>query len=252
MSRLDGKVIIVTGGNSGVGAATAKLFAKEGATVVITARREEALNNVADEIKKDGGKVLAVATDISKIDDPKRLIDIVKEKFGKLDVLVNNAGVVEEGLKPIDRYTDEDLDKMLNINLKGTMSMTRAALSLLKEGGSIVNVASVAGALGFGGSAYVASKAAIIGVTKNAAMRLAKDKIRCNVVCPGTILTPMVAGMRTQKLDDDMFSAMKAHSDMSISPCTADDVAKVLLFFASDDSRPITGQVVVSDYGSTL
>lgn len=252
MGKLDGKVIIVTGGNSGVGEATAKLFAKEGAKVVITARREDALNRVAEEIRKDGGEVLPLRADISQKEDPEMVIKKTIEKYGKLDVLVNNAGVVEEGVKPIDRYTDEDLDKMLNINLKGTMSMMREALKVLKEGSSIVNVASVAGALGHGGASYVASKAAIIGVTKNAAMRLAKSKIRCNVVCPGTILTPMVAGMRNQVLDPDMFGAMQAHSDLSLSPCTASDVAGVLLFFASDYSRPITGQVLVSDYGSTL
>lgn len=252
MSRLENKVVIVTGGNSGVGAATAKLFAKEGAKVVITARREEALNKVAEEIRAEGGEVFALRADVSNPEDPERVVKATIEKYGKLDALVNNAGVVEEGVKPIDRYTNEDLDKMLNINLKGTMAMMRSALSVMQEGASIVNVASVAGALGHGGASYVASKAAIIGVTKNAAMRLAKNKIRVNVVCPGTILTPMVAGMRDQKLDSDMFGAMSAHSDLTLQPCTADDVAGVLLFFASDDSRPITGQTIVSDYGSTL
>lgn len=252
MGRLDGKTIIVTGGNSGVGEATAILLAKEGANVVITARREEALNKVAEKIKQVKGSVLALTSDVSKTGDPDMIVEETVKTFGKVDVLVNNAGVVEEGLKPIDRYTDEDLDKMLNINLKGTMAMTRAALKHLKAGASIVNVASVAGALGHGGAAYVASKAAIVGVTKNAAMRLAKEKIRINALCPGTILTPMVAGMKDQKLDPDMMGAMQAHSDLAVQPCTAEDVAKVILFLASDDSAPLTGQIIVSDYGSTL
>ena len=121
MDRLKGKVAIITGGNSGVGEATAKMFAKEGATVVITARREAALEKVAEEIKAAGGEVFAVSTDISKKGDPERLMDLVIEKYGKIDILVNNAGILEEGLKPIDRFSDEDLDRIVETNEKGTM-----------------------------------------------------------------------------------------------------------------------------------
>jgi len=110
MNRLEGKVAVITGGNSGVGAATAKLFAAEGATVVITARREAALTSVAKEITEAGGKVMAVSTDISKKGDPEKLMDTVMEVFGHIDILINNAGIPEEGLKPIDRFSDEDLD----------------------------------------------------------------------------------------------------------------------------------------------
>ena len=119
MDRLKGKVAIITGGNSGVGEATAKMFAKEGATVVITARREAALEKVAEEIKAAGGEVFAVSTDISKKGDPERLMDLVIEKYGKVDILVNNAGILEEGLKPIDRFSDEDLDRIVETNEKG-------------------------------------------------------------------------------------------------------------------------------------
>ena len=118
MDRLKGKVAIITGGNSGVGEATAKMFAKEGATVVITARREAALEKVAEEIKAAGGEVFAVSTDISKKGDPERLMDLVLEKYGKVDILVNNAGILEEGLKPIDRFSDEDLDRIVETNEK--------------------------------------------------------------------------------------------------------------------------------------
>ena len=112
MNRLEGKVAVITGGNSGVGAATAKLFAAEGATVVITARREAALTAVAKEITEAGGKVMAVSTDISKKGDPEKLMDTVMDVFGHIDILINNAGILEEGLKPIDRFSDEDLDRM--------------------------------------------------------------------------------------------------------------------------------------------
>lgn len=134
MDRLKGKVAVITGGNSGVGAATAKLFAAEGATAVITARRKEALDNVAAEITAAGGTVLAVPTDISKGEDSEKLMDTVMEKFGKIDVLVNNAGILEEGLKPIDRFTDEDLDRIVETNQKGTMKVMRAATKRMKPG----------------------------------------------------------------------------------------------------------------------
>ncbi len=232
MNRLKDKVVIVTGGNSGVGAAAAKLLAAEGAKVVITARRAAALEAVAKEIEN--------------------LVEKTMEKFGKIDVLVNNAGILEEGLKPIDRYTDEDLDRILETNTKGTMRCMRAVSQKMQPGASIVNVASVAGALGCGGAAYVASKSAVIGVTRHTALRFQATGIRCNAICPGTIVTPMVADMQADKLDPDMFGAMATHSNLKTQPCMPEDVANIILFFASDESRAITGQVLVTDFGSML
>lgn len=252
MDRLKDKVAIITGGNSGVGAATAKRFAAEGAKVVITARRKEALDQVAAEITEAGGTVLAVPMDISKTKDSQRLVDTVLEHFGKIDVLVNNAGILEEGLKPIDRFTDEDLDRILETNLKGTMKVTRAVTQHMTAGASVVNLASVAGAVGCGGAAYVSSKAGLIGVTKHSALRFQTTGIRFNAVCPSTIVTPMTAQSRVQDLDQDMFGAMMTHSNLKTQPCMPEDVANVLLFLASDESRAITGQILVSDFGSTL
>lgn len=254
MGRLDNKVVVITGGNSGVGAATAKLVAKEGAKVVISARRVAPLEAVAEEIRAAGGEVLAVATDISKPEDAKNLIAKTVETYGRVDVLVNNAGVLEEGLKPIDRLSDEDLDRLLNINEKGTMYCIREASNQMKEngGGSIVNVASVAGVMGCGGAAYVASKAAIVGVTRHTALRFAGQNIRCNAICPGSIATPMVANMNHDNMDMDMFGAMNKHADLRVPICMAEDVANIILFFASDESRAITGQAIVTDFGSTL
>lgn len=252
MDRLKDKVVIVTGGNSGVGAATAKLLASEGAKVVITARRAAALEEVAKEIEAAGGEVLAVPTDISKPGDAENLVEKTMEKFGKIDVLVNNAGILEEGLKPIDRYEDEDLDRIIETNTKGTMRCMRAVSQKMQSGASIVNVASVAGALGCGGAAYVASKAAVIGVTRHTALRFQATGIRCNAICPGTIVTPMVADMQAAKLDQDMFGAMATHSNLKTQPCMPQDVANIILFFASDESRAITGQVLVTDFGSML
>ena len=253
MGRLEGKVVIVTGGNSGVGAATAMLFAKEGAKVVISARRQAQLDEVAAKIREAGGEVLPVVTDISKPEDARNLVAKTVEAYGKVDVLVNNAGVLEEGLKPIDKVTDEDMDRILGINTKGTMFCIQEAVAQMAgKGGSIVNVASVAGVMGCGGAAYVSSKAAIVGVTRHTALRFAGTGIRCNAVCPGSIVTPMVANARPDNQDPDMFGQMAKHSDMRVGVCMPEDVANIILFLASDESRAITGQAIVSDFGSTL
>ncbi len=254
MNRLEGKVAIVTGGNSGVGKATALLLAKEGAKVVISARRQAQLDEVAAEIKAAGGEVTTVVTDISKPEDAKNLVEKTIEAYGKVDILVNNAGVLEEGLKPIDRVLDEDMNRIIDTNTKGTMYCMREVSGLMEQAGSgsIINVASVAGALGCGGAAYVASKAAIIGVTKHTALRFAGKGVRCNAICPGSIATPMVANMRPDNLDPDMFGAMGKHADLRVPICMPEDVANIILFFASDESRAITGQTIISDFGSTL
>lgn len=254
MNRLQGKVAIITGGNSGVGAATALLFAQEGAKVVISARRQAQLEESAAQIRAAGGEVLPVVADISKPEDAKNLVAKTLEAFGKVDILVNNAGVLEVGLKPIDRFEDEDLERTLNTNTKGTMHCIReAAAEMAKAGqGSIINMASAAGVIGNGGAAYVASKAAIVGITRHTALRFAGTGIRCNAVCPGTIVTPMVANMNPSNMDPDMFGVMGKHSDLRVQPCMPADVANIILFLASDESRSITGQALLSDFGSTL
>ncbi|MCI7106859.1 MAG: SDR family NAD(P)-dependent oxidoreductase [Lachnospiraceae bacterium] len=254
MGRLQDKVAIITGGNSGVGATTALLFAKEGAKVIISARRQPQLEEVAEKIRQAGGEVLPVVCDISKHEDADHLVEKTIETYGKVDILINSAGVLEEGLKPIDRVEDADMDRIIDINTKGTMYCMRAASAKMAEAGagSIVNVASAAGVIGCGGAAYVASKAAIIGITRHTALRFAGTGVRCNAICPGTIVTPMVAGMNPANMDADMFGQMAKHGDLKVPPCMPEDVANILLFLASDESRAITGQAIVSDFGSTL
>ena len=254
MGRLDGKVCIITGSNSGVGAAAAELFAKEGAKVVITARRQDKLDEEANKIRSMGGTVLAVKCDVSKEEEVIALVKKVVEEFGTVDVLLNNAGVLEAGLKPIDRCLAEDVDRVFSINTKGTIFCSRECAKIMAEKGtgSIINLDSVAGQFGCGGAAYVTSKAAVIGLTKHTALRFAGKGIRCNSVCPSTIVTPMTMTTDPKTLDVDMMTQMSKHADLPVQPCMPDDVAKVCLFLASDDSRPITGQVIVCDYGSTL
>lgn len=254
MNRLIDKVAVITGGNSGVGAATAKLFAEEGAQVVISARRKDKLDEVAREIEESGGEVLAVQCDISKPEDCDALIQAALDNFGRIDILVNNAGMLESGLLPIDKARDEDINAVIDTNLKGTMYMTRAAAKEMESGeaGSIVNIASVAGEKGCGGAAYAASKAGIIGLTKHTAMRFGGKGIRSNAVCPGTIVTPMTMNSNAKDMDPDMMNAMYRHLDLKAGTYMPEDVASIALFLASDESKAMTGQILVSDFGASL
>lgn len=253
MGRLDGKVAIITGSNSGVGAATAELFAKEGAKVVISARRLPQLEEVAEKIRENSGEVLIVQTDVSKVEDCENLVAKTVEAYGKVDILVNNAGVLESGLKPIDCYSDEDLEWVLGINTKGCLQCTRAVLKEMTKNnyGSIINLDSVAGQYGTGGAAYVTSKAAVIGITKHTALRYTGTGIRCNSVNPSTIATPM-SKTDPSTLNQDMFGQMRKQMNLSVPICLPEDVANILLFLASDESRALTGQIIVADFGSTL
>ena len=246
--RLDGKVAIITGGNSGIGKATALLFAKEGAKVVITARREKQLQKVSEEILTMGGNVLAVASDISNPAECTKVVNETLEKFGKLDILVNNAGILDHGTAAIDSVKDED------INAKGTIYFTREVAKVMAEqkSGAIVNTASVAGVVGNGGAAYVASKGAVIALTKNVALRMASIGVRCNAVCPGTVNTPMTSSDNLKNLDMNMLGAIMAHMDKNVPICQPEDVANTILFLASDEAKAITGQIIVTDFGATL
>ena len=236
MNRLNDKVVIITGASSGMGAAAAQLFAAEGAKLVLAARRAEQLQETADTIRAAGGECTVVPSDISRDADCAALVNAAINAYGRLDGLVNNAGVLEKGLKPIDRFTDEDYEKVLGINTKG----------------AIINIASVAGLKGCGGAVYVASKGAIVGITKHTALRFASEGVRCNAICPSTVVTPMTTGSSVQDIDPDMIGAMGRHMDLKIHPCMPDDVAKIMLFLISDDSRALTGQALVADFGATL
>lgn len=252
MNRLEGKVAIVTGGGSGVGAATAQLFAAEGAKVVISARRVEKLQETKDKIESAGGTVLLVPSDISKAEDAANLMDKTLEAFGTIDILVNNAGILDKDLNGIDRVDYDDLDRVIGTNEKGTMYCISEFLRRVKSNASIVNIASVAGVNGGGGAAYTATKAAIIGITKHTALKFASDGIRSNAVCPGMIATGMNKSLNQDTMDMKLMGAMSKHTDLTLPPCQATDIANVALFLASDDSRAVTGQAIVVDFGVDL
>ncbi len=257
MGRLEGKVCIVTGGNSGIGMKTAEVFGGEGAKLVLTDVSDSNKEKVLRQIKKLGGEAIFVRGDITNPQDNEELMRKTVESFGKIDVLVNCAGVLERGFKPIEEFTDKDYDFVSNINIKGTMSITREACKyMVKQGhGNIVSVASISAELGVAGAVYCASKGAIISMTRHIGLRFAGKGIRANCICPGTVWTPMT---RVQMKDErspaaeEFYNTVEKHSDLSVGICKDVDVANILLFLASDESRVITGQAIDCDCGCYL
>lgn len=257
MGRLDGKVCIVTGGNSGIGMKTAEVFAGEGARLVLTDVSESNKDKVLNKIRDLGGEAIFVRGDITNAQDNEELMRRTAERFGQIDVLVNCAGVLERGLKPIDEYSDQDYDFVSSINIKGTMSISREACKYMaaRGRGNIISVASISAKLGCGGAVYVATKGAIVAMTRHIALRFAGKGIRANCVCPGTVWTPMTRGqMKEQRSPaaEEFYNTVEKHSDLSVGICKDIDVANILLFLASDESRVITGQALDCDCGCYL
>ena len=259
MGRLDGKVCIITGGNSGIGAKTGEIFAKEGAKVVLMDRRDSHMDKVMAPIKKAGAEGLFIKGDTTVVEDVENVFKTTVEKFGKVDVLVNCAGRLEEGMKPIDEFTDEDYDLIITTNLRGTMNMTREALKYMREPkkGSIVNIASISALRGNGSAVYVASKGGIVALTYHVALRFAGTQIRCNSIAPGTVWTPMTRRSIKETRSDlasEFYDTIQAHCDAGthFPICKDHDVANIALFLASDEARSVTGQVIAADFGSNM
>jgi 3alpha(or 20beta)-hydroxysteroid dehydrogenase len=236
MFSLEGKVAVVTGGASGIGEATARRFARAGARVVIGAVADASA--VAKEV--DG---IAVRTDVASEADVVNLLDTAVRELGRLDVVVNNAGI--GGGTFLAGLSAEDLDRILDVNLKGTIWGIKHAAARIADGGSIMSTASMAGVNGAPSyGAYVASKAAIIGVTKTAALELGPRGIRVNCVCPGTIATPM-ATEDEEDAEYRLVGVIHAVGRMG----TAEEVAALFHFLASDESAFISGQAIGIDGG---
>ncbi len=250
MNRLQGKVAIITGGNAGIGEAIAKLFAEEGASVVVTGRRKEELDRVVKGIGVNGGRALAIGGSVT---DETHVQDVVAQTmrtFGKLHILVNNAGIGDFG-KRLHETDDATWMKVLDINLTGVFRMTRAAIpELIKTGGgSIINISSVASLVGIRGlSAYTASKGGLDAVTRAIAVDYAEDNIRCNVVNPGLVDTPMAAPLMANPANLEPILAQYAIR----RPGKPDEVAKLVLYLASDESTWVTGGTFPIDGGMTI
>ena len=236
---LEGKVAAITGASRGIGRDMALMFASRGAKVVVSARNEEALGTLVDEIKASGGEALAVAGDVSVAEDANTLVESAVATFGRLDILVNNAGVTRDGL--LLRMKDEDWDTVIDINLKGAFLCTRAAAKVMskQKAGRIINISSVVGEMGNAGQAnYCASKAGLLGLTKSVARELARRNVTVNAVTPGFIVTEM-----TDELPEKNKQELTAQIPLGRLG-QPEDIAHAVLFLASDQAVYITGQVL--------
>ena len=238
MGKLQGKVAVITGGSTGIGLATAKLFVREGAYVFITGRRQKELD---EAVKAIGSNISGVQGDVAKLADLDRLYETVKGK-GRIDIVFANAGIVE--IATLKEVTEENFDKIFNINVKGTLFTVQKALPLLNDGGSIILTGSVASAKGTPGwSVYGASKAAIRNFVRGWTVELKDRRIRSNVLSPGPIETPLVAAQ-----PQDAIASIVSTIPMGRMG-EPDEVAKAALFLASDDSSFVTGIELFVDGG---
>ena len=237
--KLAGKVALVTGAAQGIGKAVALLLAQNGADIVVSDINLEKAEETAKEIEAMGRKAMAIKVDVANSGDVERMVQTILERFGQIDVLVNNAGIARDKL--ILRMTEEDWDAVLDINLKGTFNCTKAVVRHMsrQRSGKIVNIASVVGEMGNAGQAnYSASKAGVIGFTKTIAREFAQRGINVNAIAPGYIQTPMTEAL-PEKAKEELKNMIPL--ERLGQP---EDVAEAVLFLVSNASNYITGQVL--------
>lgn len=249
MNRLKGKVALITGGNAGIGEAIAKRFAEEGAAVVVTGRRKDELDRVIRDIQQENGRALAVSGSVTDEAHVRLAVEQTVQSFGRLDILVNNAGIGDFG-KRIHEMDDATWAHVLDVNVTGVFRMTRAAVpAMLKSGGgAIVNISSIASLVGVPLlSAYAASKGAMDAMTRAIAIDYAADKIRCNVVNPGLIDTPMAAPLMK---NPEQLDPILLHYPIR-RPGKPEEVANMVLYLVSDEAAWVTGATFPIDGGMT-
>ena len=244
-SRLEGKIALITGGNSGIGLATAKQFVKEGAFVFITGRRRQELDTAVKEI---GRSVTAVQSDVSKMEDLDRLFGQIKREKGKLDILFANAGIAQYA--PLGEISEDFYDSIFNINVKGMLFTVQKALPFLPDGASIILTASVVGSKGLpANSVYSATKAAVRSFARTWTTDLKARRIRVNAVSPGTIDTPGLNRLLSTTEAGEQRLRMLSTSVPLGRLGSPDEVARAVVFLASDDSNFITGTELFVDGG---
>ena len=243
--KLENKVAVITGGNSGIGLGTAKLFAQEGAKVVITGRNQETINTATVEI---GNGALGFVSDVSDIKSFDAVYQKVNDAFGKIDILIVNAGIIV--MAPLEDFTEEMFDKITDINYKGVFFTVQKALPYLNEGASIVITSSTVADKGIaGGSAYIPSKAAERAMVRVFAAELAAKKIRVNALSPGSINTPIFTKAGFTQEHSDAMGDFFANTVALKRGGTVEEMAKGFLFLASDDSSYMTGGDLTLDGG---
>jgi len=248
MKKLANKVIVVTGASRGIGRAIALRVSKEGAKVALVTRSSlEKMAEVAKQIESAGGEVHQIQADVSRVDDAKRIVSETIEKFGKIDILINNAGITKDNL--LIRLKEQDWDSVMAVNLKGSFNCLKAAARpmMRQRSGKIINMSSVVGMMGNAGQVnYAASKAGIIGMTKAAAKELAAWNITVNAVAPGFIETDM-----TESIPEDAKKLMLQWIPLQRSG-KPEDVAGVVAFLCSEEANYMTGQIIQVDGGMRM
>ncbi len=252
MGKLDGKAAIVTGAASGFGRATAILFAQEGATVAVVDLNAKGGASVEDEIKGDGGKAIYIEADVSKPTDVKTMIKSTADAYGRIDVLFNNAGILGPRGKYLADFPDEEVERLIGVNFKGVYYCTKYAIPYMIEskGGSIITTGSDSAFLGNRGlSVYSATKGAVVTFSRVVAMEYVKHGIRANTISPGAGQTPMHAEL----IEHDKEAWKEVENGIPMGrACYPEDIARAALFFASDDSKYITGANLMVDGGWTV
>jgi len=254
MDRVKGKVALVTGGGKGIGKSACLLLAREGAAVAVTDIDEEAGREVAEEIRRQGGKAEFYRLDVSSEEEVKEVMAAVAEKFGRLDILVNNAGIAGIN-KPTDQIPEEEWDKVIRVNINGVFLCTKHAVPRMKKagGGSIINLSSIYGLVGAPDlPPYHASKGAVRLMTKTDAMLYAGDRIRVNSIHPAYIWTPLVEELAEQSPDGKEAFRRGLDEKHPIGHIgEPDDIGYGVVYLASDESKFVTGSELVIDGGYT-
>jgi len=254
---LEGQVAIVTGGGRGIGRAIARKFASEGAAVVVTARTEAEIKEVAGEIQQAGGKAAAVAADLAQESACEKIVSAARGAFGAVHILVNNAAIYGP-VQPVEKWTGRDWDEVMAVNLRSPMLLSKLLLPEMYErkSGSILNISTVGAKAAFAlSAAYTASKAGLIGLTRVLAAEGARKGVRVNAICPG----PVTETKMSQDLAREFSAYFKSGADEALKqmvegilqgrPQTADEIASAALFLVSDQARAITGQTLNVDGG---